>query len=187
MPICLFTQPGDGDWTNSSFPLKLDQTRGSLSYVTEEEQAELSWEHDSRSKPGTSELSKDWLEQLAFPQWRQVHHFLHSIHPHPHCLRSANVEIFRYKNQPRSANPKVTSKALAAMTILFKGTSRPFQTSLHTQRLLRCTAAHHFSVLLVSLTVSYLWTRTGSPQSPQQDTLHVKTISQKVPMFVSDD
>lgn len=41
---------------------------GSLLYVIEEEQADFSWEQDSRSKPGTGELSKDWFEQLAFPR-----------------------------------------------------------------------------------------------------------------------
>lgn len=79
LPLCLFIQPRDGDWTNSPFPLKLDQT--GVCRVGEgccpkwrEEREDLSWERALRSKPGAGKPSREigagsWPPTKAlFPQ-----------------------------------------------------------------------------------------------------------------------
>lgn len=70
LPICLFIQPREGDWTNSPFPLKLDQT--GVCKVGEgccrkwrEEREHLSWERAWRSKPWAGKPSRDRSRQLA--------------------------------------------------------------------------------------------------------------------------
>lgn len=90
LPICLFIQPRDGDWTNSSFPLKLDQTGVCIvgegcCHMWREEREDLSWERALRSKPWVSKPSGDWCKQLAsnkgFIPTTFCILFSHSTHP----------------------------------------------------------------------------------------------------------
>lgn len=111
----LFTQPRDGDGTNSSFPLKLDQTWGwgGLLHVMEEEQAEFSRERDSRSKPGTRSRA-----QAGSSSWLS----LRSIRPATVRILSTDspevrdAQRCRYEARRESVNSKQTAKATEAKT-----------------------------------------------------------------------
>lgn len=121
LPICLFIQPRDGDWTNSPFPLKLDQTgvcRGGEGCCRKwrEEREDLSWEKGLEIK-AVGRQAKQRSEQAAgLPQWLYFHNFPHPclpLHPPchsgragPHSSRPGHSELFRWMNQTGRVNTK---------------------------------------------------------------------------------